>query len=60
VSFPVLSDLDTRVSSQMNPRRAAPFSVWINRQGRIVWEREGFALAERDTIARGVADLVRR
>jgi hypothetical protein len=56
----VLSDLDTRVSSQMNPRRAAPFSVWINRQGRIVWEREGFALAERDTIARGVADLVRR
>ncbi len=60
VRFPVLSDLDTRVSSQMNPRRAAPFSVWINRQGRIVWEREGFALAERDTIARGVADLVRR
>jgi peroxiredoxin len=60
VSFPVLSDLDTRVSSQMNPRRAAPFSVWINRQGRIVWEREGFALAERDTIARGIADLVRR
>ena len=59
VHFPVLSDLDTRVSSQMNPRRAAPFSVWINRQGRIVWEREGFALAERDTIARGVADLVR-
>jgi len=60
VNFPVLSDLDTRVSSQMNPRRAAPFSVWINRQGRIVWEREGFALAERDTIARGIADLVKR
>ncbi len=60
VRFPVLSDLDTRVSSQMNPRRAAPFSVWVNRQGRIVWEREGFSMAERDTIARGVADLVRR
>jgi len=60
VRFPVLSDLDTRVSSQMNPRRAAPFSVWVNREGRIVWEREGFAMAERDTIARGIASLVIR
>lgn len=60
VRFPVLSDLDTRVSSQMNPRRAAPFSVWVNRQGRIVREREGFSLAERDAITSGIADLVRR
>src|SRR5512143_542944 len=26
VTFPVLGDLDTRVTSQMNPRRSAPFS----------------------------------
>lgn len=58
VTFPVLSDLDTRVSSQMNPRHAAPFSVWVNRQGRIVREREGFALAERETITREMAELV--
>jgi len=60
VRFPVLSDLDTRVASQMNPRRAAPFSVWVNRQGRIVREREGFALAEREAITSGIANLVRR
>ncbi|MBK8170567.1 MAG: TlpA family protein disulfide reductase [Sandaracinaceae bacterium] len=56
--FPILSDLDTTVSSAMNPRRAAPFSVWINREGRIVAEREGFALSERDAIAQGIASLV--
>lgn len=58
LEFPVLSDLDTTVSSAMNPRRAAPFAVWINREGRIVAEREGFALSERDAIAQGIASLV--
>ena len=58
VTFPVLSDLDTRVSSQMNPRHAAPFSVWVNRQGRIVREREGFSLSERAAITRDMAELV--
>lgn len=56
--FPVLSDLDTRVTGRLNPRRAAPFSVWIDRSGRIVREKEGFALADRAEIARGVAALV--
>lgn len=58
--FPVLSDLDTAVSSAMNPRRAAPFSVWINREGRIIAEREGFSMSERDAIAQGIAQLVAR
>lgn len=58
VTFPVLADLDTRVQGQLNPRRAAPFSIWVNKQGQIVWEREGFALAERETIAEGIRKLV--
>jgi len=58
VKFPVLSDLDTRVQGQLNPRRSAPFSLWIAADGRIVWEREGFALAERDVIAKGIEDLM--
>jgi len=56
--FPVLADLDTRVTSRLNPRRAAPFSIWIDRSGRIVREKEGFALADRAEIARGIAALV--
>jgi thiol-disulfide isomerase/thioredoxin len=59
LTFPVVSDLDTSVTSRINPRRAAPFSVWIDRRGRIVREREGFSLAEREEIARGVIRLVR-
>lgn len=60
LTFPVLSDLDTSVTSRLNPRRGAPFTVWIDRRGRIVHEQEGFTLAERDNIARGVSALVRR
>lgn len=59
LTFPVVSDLDTSVTSRLNPRRAAPFSVWIDRSGRIVREREGFSLSEREEIARGVIRLVR-
>ncbi|MEM9073409.1 MAG: TlpA disulfide reductase family protein [Myxococcota bacterium] len=60
LTYPVVSDLDTAVSSRLNPRRGAPFTVWIDRSGRIVHEREGFTLAERRDIARGVSALVRR
>lgn len=59
LTYPVVSDVDTAVSSRLNPRRAAPFTIFIDRRGRIVHEREGFTLAERDDIARAVAALVR-
>ncbi len=59
LTFPVVSDLDTAVTSRLNPRRAAPFSIWIDRRGRIVREQEGFSLSEREEIARGVIRLVR-
>ncbi|MEO0322566.1 MAG: TlpA disulfide reductase family protein [Myxococcota bacterium] len=60
LTFPVVSDLDTAVTSRLNPRRGAPMTVWVDRSGRIVYEREGFTLAERNDIARGIAALVRR
>lgn len=58
VTYDVVTDLDTRVTTQLNPRRSAPFSVWVNRAGRITWEREGFAPAEQQAIADGVARLL--
>jgi peroxiredoxin len=58
VTFDVVTDLDTRVTTQLNPRRSAPFSIWINRAGNITWEREGFAPAEQSVIAQGVGDLL--
>lgn len=59
LEFDIVSDLDTAVTTRLNPRRAAPFSVWIGKNGRIVREREGFSLAERREIVRGVSRLVR-
>lgn len=58
VSYDVVTDVDTRVTTQLNPRRAAPFSIWVDRRGRIVREREGFSPAEQGAIAEGVARLV--
>lgn len=58
LTFDVVTDVDTRVTTQLNPRRAAPFSIWVDRHGRIVREREGFSPAEQNAIAQGVARLV--
>ena len=41
-TFPVLIDTETRAASLYNPRRAAPFTVVIDRHGKIVKKREGF------------------
>jgi cytochrome c biogenesis protein CcmG/thiol:disulfide interchange protein DsbE len=58
LTFPVVTDLETQVVAMYNPRRAAPFSVWIDRTGTIVREREGFAMSERPNIEQGIARLV--
>jgi thiol-disulfide isomerase/thioredoxin len=58
VTFDVVTDLDTRVATQLNPRSAAPFSIWVDREGRVVWEREGFAPSESGIIAGRIAALV--
>lgn len=60
VTYDVVTDVDTRVTTQLNTRRAAPFSIWIDRSGRIVRESEGFSPAEQNALAQGIADLVRR
>ena len=59
LQFPVVSDLDTSVTSRINPRRTAPFSMWIDHNGRIARETEGFNLSERDEIVAGIGALVR-
>lgn len=58
ITFPVVTDLETQVVAVYNPRRAAPFSVWIDRTGTIVREREGFSMSEVPNINAGIAQLV--
>jgi peroxiredoxin len=58
ITFPIVTDLETQVVAVYNTRRAAPFSVWINRDGIIDREREGFAMSEVPNIQQGIARLV--
>lgn len=58
LSFPVVTDLDTQVTAAYNPRRGLPFSVWIDRTGNVVREREGFAISERGVVEQGIERLV--
>lgn len=58
ITFDVVTDLDTRVTSQLNPRRSAPFSIWVSREGRITWEMEGFSPAQHQAVETGIRDLV--
>jgi peroxiredoxin len=58
ITYDVVTDLDTRVTSQLNPRRSAPFSIWVNREGRITWELEGFSPAQHQAVEDGIHDLV--
>ena len=58
ITFDVVTDLDTRVTSQLNPRCSAPFSIWVNREGRITWEMEGFSPAQHAAVESGIRTLV--
>jgi peroxiredoxin len=41
-TFPVLLDAESNVTNQLNPRRAAPFSLIIGRDQKIAWDHEGY------------------
>jgi len=50
LTFPVLLDEDTRVAAVWNPRRSAPYSVLLARDGRIVRRKEGFAAGDEEAL----------
>ncbi|HEY4156733.1 MAG TPA: TlpA disulfide reductase family protein [Polyangiaceae bacterium] len=60
ISFPILLDSDTRVVALYNPKTTAPYSVLIDRSGRIVQKFEGYASGGSDELDRSVAEAVAR
>ena len=46
LSFPVLLDEETAVVGMLNPKRAAPYSVLIGRDGTIMSANEGFSAGD--------------
>lgn len=58
VTFPVLLDEDTRVTSIYNPRRAAPLVVFIGLDGKVASVREGFLQGDEVAIEQTIKQLL--
>lgn len=58
VHFPILLDQETRVVSLYNPKTSAPFSVLIDRGGRVRVKREGYTTGSGATLERDIEDAL--
>lgn len=54
IPFPVLLDQESRVVALYNPRRSAPYTVVIDRAGRIVHRHEGYTPGDEVGLAREI------
>jgi len=54
LDFPVVTDEDSRIASLFNPKKSMPLSVLIDRGGRIVAVREGYAPGDEKLVAADV------
>ncbi len=58
LTFPVLLDEETKVVGVYNPKRTAPLSVLIDRQGRIARVRQGYDVGDEKLIEDDVKRLL--
>ncbi len=42
LTFPVLLDVETSVTGNLNPRRAAPYTLLIGKDGEVTWQKESY------------------
>jgi peroxiredoxin len=57
-TFPVLLDTESQVTNQFNPRRAAPYSLIIDRGRRIAWTHEGYVPGDERKLEQAVLDAL--
>lgn len=58
LTFPVLFDEDSHIASLYNPRKSAPLSVLIDKQGRVAAVREGYNAGDEEYVAADVAKVL--
>lgn len=58
LNFPVLLDEDSRIAAIYNPKKDAPLSVLIDKQGRIFKIRSGYNPGDEDYFAEDVAKML--
>jgi peroxiredoxin len=58
VNYPVVVDADTTVTARLNPRRVCPFTLFIDRRGVIVREKEGWTPEHAQNLGKELEALV--
>jgi peroxiredoxin len=58
LSFPVLLDEETRVTGTYNPKRTAPFTVLIGRDGQVARTREGYHAGDEIAVEADIQALI--
>jgi peroxiredoxin len=58
LTFPMLTDEDSRIASLYNPKKSAPLSVLIDKSGRIARIREGYNPGDEELLAKDVAEVL--
>jgi len=56
--YPVLIDAEGAVTNQMNPRRAAPFTLIIDKSQNIVWEHESYIPGDEKKIEEAIVKII--
>jgi thiol-disulfide isomerase/thioredoxin len=59
LTFPVLLDEESRVVSAFNPGRTVPFQLLVDRRGRIVKRRQGYAPGDEKLLETELAALLK-
>lgn len=58
INFPVLLDEDSHVAAIYNPKKSAPLSVLIDREGHISSIREGYNPGDEEFLARDISKML--
>lgn len=58
LNFPVLTDEDSHIASLYNPKKSAPLSVLIDKNGKISATREGYNPGDEEFLAKDVAKVL--
>jgi peroxiredoxin len=56
--FPVLMDQETEVSNRFNPTMDLPYSVLVDRRGRIAAVHQGYRIGDEETIESKIKNLI--
>ncbi len=57
-TYPILIDAESQVTNQLNPRRAAPLTLIIDRAGKVVWTHESYVPGDEKKLEAAVLEAL--